>query len=246
MHNFDSVSGIQKKNGDLNTILNEEASTWCIILHCITFILGAIFGFVIMLRYVHHKVGLIIGFGVAFVVAWIIYMLVFFFSPEYEIVKNFNYDFPLLNSEEEFESTLWKQWLSLNPYINLTINSVDSNNGCQSQAFQCQATSSSDSDSKLPDFSLTSKLLKKAMVLVDINVDIQWTAESNDTITQLKDKMLSCPVTSSMTSKFIELSSLPNIRSVYVLTKNGLRPSKFSKSRVIAQGIFLGWRCSRL
>ena len=82
-----------------------------------------------------------------FGISWLIYIIVFFTSTQFQVINNFDSVFNHVYSYSEFEE-LWSSWNSLNPQIELRINSANDTHGCQSELFQYLSISSTNINEK--------------------------------------------------------------------------------------------------
>lgn len=179
-----------------------------------------------------------------FGISWLIYIIVFFTSTQFQVINNFDSVFNHVYSYSEFEE-LWSSWNSLNPQIELRINSANDTHGCQSELFQYLSISSTNINEKPNKLNFGDYLQgKKGIALVYLKSIINFTVESETKISRFNSQVQKCPQLNNLKTVVNRLDTIPTLMSSILVSKNGDVPKKFQKKYVILEGIF--WAGARL
>lgn len=172
-----------------------------------------------------------------FFICWIITIILFFTSPEYNFIDsasmNFNGTDVTLYSWDSFSEQI-KIWSERNP--TLYIETIGSTKDTICSSF-INVTSTKNVKHSISNNMLNfNDIYGDSFILVDIQVDIKWNDEKKFQV--LQDEIQKCTKSTLQATNVSRITGLDRIPDAILLTKNGKFPKKLTKKLAIIRAIF--------
>lgn len=177
--------------------------------------------------------------AVLFFVCWIISILLFNFSPEYDFIKSINTFNPdsdvKLYSWDSFKEQMTK-WSHKKPSLYLELVGISNDQIC-SDFINITTVQNIKNSVELDPINFND-ISGDSLIMVDIQVEIKYDSENEKKLNDLQKDIKKCADSKGVASTVSKIDGLDKIPDAVLITKNGEIPSKLKKNLAITRAIF--------